>query len=349
VHILVIGGTLFIGRALVAKLRAAGHQITILHRKSTHNLGPDIEGLTADRNDVETVTRLLRGRAFDAVFDNVYDWTRGTTAAQVLATAEAANAPHYIFLSSVAAYGEGENLDEQSELALDTHPDPYVRNKAQSERALFASGLPVTTLRPPFVYGPGNPYDRETWFWRRFAAGRAVLVPDRGERAMQFIHVDDLVDCAMRCLNNRQSIGEAFNVAGPPLTQFEFVKALAEAAGVRNPEIYGVPRDEIRKAGGDAMGPADRLYFAEYFDLPPIGQNIEKARRILGFEARPLSDGLAQTHRAWLQGLPAHGAAVASAEGPSGSMAETEAARPYAWEDGLLSCGSRVRLAGGIR
>lgn len=347
-NILVIGGTLFIGRVLVNKLRAAGHKVTILHRKQTHDLGPDIDSLTADRNDAEAVAQALRGRAFDAVFDNVYDWTRGTTASQVLATAKAANAPHYIFMSSVAAYGQGDNCNEDSELAPDTHPDTYVRNKAQSERALFASGLPVTTLRPPFIYGPGNPYDREAWFWRRFAAGRAVLVPDRGERAMQFIHVEDLADCAIRCLGNRQSVGEAFNVAGPAVSQLDFVKALAAAAN-HDPTIYGIPRDEIDNAGGTAMAPPERLYFAEYFDLPPIGQDVEKARRILGFEARPLSGGLAQTHLAWFQRMQASNVTVSPVEAQSGSKAETEAAQPYAWEDDLLSCGSRVRLAGGIR
>jgi nucleoside-diphosphate-sugar epimerase len=250
-------------------------------------------------------------------------------------------------MSSVAAYGEGENLAEEAPLAPDTHPDTYVRNKAQSERALFASGLPVTTLRPPFIYGPGNPYDRETWFWRRFAAGRPVIVPDKGDRPMQFIHVEDLADCAMLCLNDKRSVGQAFNVAGPAVSQLDFVRALADAAG-HEPTVYGVSRQDIAAAGGHPMGPPERLYFAEYFDLPPIGQNIEKAKRMLGFEARPLNVGLAQTHSAWLLSQQVPPQAV-PAEAPSESTAVKEAGTPYAWEDGLLSCGSRVRLAGGSR
>ena len=117
-RILVIGGTLFIGRVLVRKLRAAGHTVAILHRKTTHDLGEDVESLTADRNDPEAVKAALGNRKFDAVFDNVFDWTHGTQAHQVLATAQAANASHYIFMSSVAAYRANENGGEDRELLI---------------------------------------------------------------------------------------------------------------------------------------------------------------------------------------------------------------------------------------
>ena len=73
----------------------------------------------------------------------------------------------YVFMSSVAAYGDGLNHHEGDALAPDDHPNAYVRNKAMSERALFRmhqrSGFPIVTLRPPFVYGPGNPFYREAF------------------------------------------------------------------------------------------------------------------------------------------------------------------------------------------
>ena len=113
----------------------------------------------------------LAGKSFEVVFDNVYDWKRGTTAGHVEATARAVNGPlhRYIFMSSVAAYGDGLNHHEGDALAPDDAPDLYVRNKATSERALFRLhqrlGLPVVTLRPPFVYGPNNHLYREAFFW----------------------------------------------------------------------------------------------------------------------------------------------------------------------------------------
>ena len=331
-----IGGTLFIGRVLVAKLRAAGHNVAVLHRKPEHDLGADVESIQADRNDGNAVQAALSGRKFDAVFDNVFDWTRGTTADQVVACARACNTgrlQRYVFMSSVAAYGDCADAPETAPLAADTHPDLYARHKAMSERALFGlSGLPAVTLRPPFIYGPGNPYYREAYFWDRFAAGRAVMVPNQGERMMQFIHVEDLADCAMRCLDVDAAVGEAFNVAGVPISQLDLVRALAAALGKVHAEIYGIPRDEILRAGGQVMGP--NFYFAEYLDLPPIAQHISKAQRLLGFEARPFSDGLAANYRWWQAARPVF---------PQAS--DAGAGKSFAFEDGLLSCDSRVRLA----
>ena len=80
-------------------------------------------------------------------------------------------------MSSVAAYGDGLNHHEGDALAPDDAPELYTRNKAMSERALFRLhqriGLPVVTLRPPFVYGPGNNLYREAFFWDRLRANRS--------------------------------------------------------------------------------------------------------------------------------------------------------------------------------
>src|SRR5690242_15820956 len=105
--VLVIGGTLFIGRSLVGELLKAGHDVTILHRKPEHDLGRRVASIVADRNDIEGMRAALAGHKFDIVFDNVYDWERGTTAAQVEACARMVEGRlnRYVFISSVAAYG----------------------------------------------------------------------------------------------------------------------------------------------------------------------------------------------------------------------------------------------------
>ena len=109
--VLVIGGTQFIGRPLVSALLKAGHDVTVLHRKPEHDFGKKVGNIQADRNNPEEVRRALAGHQFEAVFDNVYDWQRGTTAAQVEAMARACgnNLERYVFMSSVSAYGDGLN------------------------------------------------------------------------------------------------------------------------------------------------------------------------------------------------------------------------------------------------
>jgi nucleoside-diphosphate-sugar epimerase len=309
VTILVIGGTLFIGRHLVSALRAAGHEVTILHRNPESRLPEGTEGLIADRNDAASVRSALAGRRFDAVFDNVYDWQRGTTAAYVEATARACagdRLQQYVFMSSVAAYGSGLDRAEDDPLAGGDHPDSYVRNKAETERALFrmyqSDGFPAITLRPPFVYGPENPFYREAFFWDRIRDGRSIIIPGDGTRLMQFVYVHDLVWCCLRVLGESRAVGQAFNVADiDPVTQEQAVQAFAGAAG-RKVRTVHITREAALEAGGHPMGP--NMYFAEYYDLPPITMRVNKARDVLEFAPVPLDKGLQRTHEWWLRNNP---------------------------------------------
>jgi nucleoside-diphosphate-sugar epimerase len=305
-RILVIGGTTFIGKLLVSELMKAGHELTILHRQDHHSFSKKVVNLTANRNDAGSVREAVGRLRFDAVYDLAYDWERGTTAQQVEATALAfdGHISRYIFMSSVAAYGDGLNHHEGDALAPDDHPDAYVRNKAMSERSLFRlhqrTGFPIVTLRPPYVYGPGNPFYREAFFWDRYRAGRKIILPSEGHRLMQFVYVEDLVRLAIKVLESRNAVGHAFNAANPrALTQHEVVNELARAAGLKDPELASIPRDRIVAAGGSAFGP--KLYFGYYFDLPAITEVITKAQRMLAFKPTDFAMGLKVTYKAYLK------------------------------------------------
>lgn len=302
---LVIGGTGFIGRQLVAELLKREHTVTVLHRRPKHDLGRRVKNIVADRNDASSLKPALAGKKFDVVFDNVYDWDHGTTATHVEATVKAAgdNLHRYIFMSSVAAYGDGLNHHEGDALAPDDAPELYVRNKAMSERALFRLhqriGLPVVTLRPPYIYGPGNPYYREAYFWDRLRANRSIILPGDGRRLMQFVYVKDLIGAALKTMDEPNAAGHAFNIANPrPLSQMEAVEAFAKACR-KAAKFVRIPREYILRAGGHAMGP--KLYFGYYFDMPPITLVTAKAQRVLKFKPADFIDGLLETYKWYLR------------------------------------------------
>ncbi|HLK64772.1 MAG TPA: SDR family oxidoreductase [Bryobacteraceae bacterium] len=299
--VLVIGGTLYIGRLLVDELIKGGHEVAVLHRKPKHDLGRRVENLMADRNDADSLREALSGRRFEVIFDNAYDWQRGTTAAQVEATVRACGdrITRYVFMSSVAAYGDGLNHKESDPLAPDYHTDPYVRHKATTERLLFRmhaqTGFPVVTFRPPFVYGGNNPFYREQFFWDRLRAGRPIIIPGDGYRLMQFAYVTDLVQAMVRSMSEPKAVGEAFNIGDPkPIAQAELVERLAKAANLEA-TLVRVPRDIIAQAGGNAM--EEPYYFGEYFDLPPITEYIGKVTRVLKMKLTPFDAGLKETYR----------------------------------------------------
>lgn len=172
-----------------------------------------------------------------------------------------------------------------------------------TERMLFRlhqrHGTPVTTIRPPYVYGPCNPYYREAFFWDRMRDNRAIVIPGDGRRLMQFIYVRDLVWALLKVIDEPATVGHAFNIANQrPVTQAEAVVAFGEAAGKR-PNLIRVPRERILHLGGHPMGP--QLYFGVYFDIAPITQVITKAQRVLGFRPTPFADGLRETYRWYLR------------------------------------------------
>jgi 2'-hydroxyisoflavone reductase len=299
--VLVIGGTQFIGRLLVAELLKARHDVTVLHRKRRHSLSKNVANLAADRNDADAMRRVLAGKRFQAVFDNVYDMEHGTTGAQVEATALATgdHLERYVFTSSVAAYGDGLNHVEDNPLAADAHPNIYARNKAMSERALFrlhhSTGFPLVTFRPPFVYGPHNQWYREAFFWDRMRSKRPIIIPGDGTRLMQFVFVGDLVSAMVRSLMVAAAVGQAFNIGHPrAVTQVELVRELGRAAG-KQPLLEHIPREKIAEA---ATAPGkQQLYFGQFFDVPPITEKIGKVQRVLGVRPIAFSTGLAETYR----------------------------------------------------
>jgi 2'-hydroxyisoflavone reductase len=305
-RVLVIGGNLFIGRVLVERLLERD-EVVIMHRSQGTPFGERVTEIRCDRNDAKAVRAALSDQKIDIVYDNVYDWQRGTTAEQVMAAVETL-APHlerYVFTSSVAVYPPGGPYDEDASLLAPDHPNLYGAQKAETERQLFdfyrREGVPVATIRPSFIYGPGNPFPRETWFWERILAGRPVIVPEDGATTMQWVHVGDVVEAAIRAATMDVAIGHAYNLGNyPPITQRAFVELLAEVAG-KPVELVPVPRAQIEKAGGQLAAPP--LYFGAYLDLPPITARTDRVREDLGLNLRSLEAGLRQTYE-WYRSQP---------------------------------------------
>jgi 2'-hydroxyisoflavone reductase len=319
---LVIGGTLFMGRALVEQLLEREDDVVIMHRGPGTPFGERVDEIICDRNDTAAVRAALDGTRFDVVYDNVYDWQRGTTAEQVSAAAMATarGLRRYVFTSSVAVYHAGGEYAEDVELVPPDYPNPYGANKADSERALFAlgeQGIPVATLRPAFVYGPHNPLEREAFFWDRLLAGRPIIIPGDGRATMQWVYSRDVARAAILASEKEVAVGRAYNLANyPPLTQVDFVRLLARVAGT-DANLVHVPRERIQQLGGGVMTPP--FYFGVYLDVPPITVLVDRVRSELGLELTPLEDGLRETFR-WYE--------------------QQERPRPdFSWEDEVFASG----------
>ncbi len=216
--LLILGGTVFVGRHLVETALEAGHEVTLFNR-GQHNPGlfPEVEKLRGSRDGGLDA---LRGRRWDAVVD-----TCGYIPRIVRASAEmlADAVDHYTFISTVSVYGhpEGKRSDEDAEVG--TLEDPAVEEvtgetygplKVLCEQAA-EQAMPgrVLTIRPGLIVGPHDPTDRFTYWPHRVAQGGEVLAPGHPERPVEFIDVRDLAEWTLRMVEKRAT--GIFNATGP--------------------------------------------------------------------------------------------------------------------------------------
>jgi 2'-hydroxyisoflavone reductase len=234
-NLLVLGGTLFLGRHLVEAALARGHEVTLFNRGRTNpDLFPEAERLRGDR---DSDLSALEGRSWDAAID-----VHGRMPRVVRPVAEllAAAVTHFTFVSSISAYGEvfPVGLDESfptADFAEGTDEDDlanYGPCKAECERIVervFAGRAFVP--RPGLIVGPHDPTDRFTYWPRRVAAGGRVLAPGDPGRQVQIVDARDLADWIVRMVEARAT--GAHNATGPeyPLTMERMLEACRATAG----------------------------------------------------------------------------------------------------------------------
>ena len=230
-RLLILGGTVFLGRHVVDAALERGHEVTIFTR-GRHGTGPEgVEHVKGDRADVTP----LKGRSWDAAID-----TSGYDPAQVAASA-ALDIGHYVFVSSCNAYPDWPDkpVDEDSPTWQDG--EGYGPDKAASERAVLPDGAVV---RAGLIVGPHDNVFRLPWWVRRVREGGAIPAPGRPDRPLQIIDARDLAAFLLD-LAERRTAG-AFNGTAPiaQTTMEELLRAADPAADLR-----WIPDDKLEEAG----------------------------------------------------------------------------------------------------
>ncbi|MFP2906259.1 SDR family oxidoreductase [Pyxidicoccus sp. 3LFB2] len=237
--ILILGGTKFLGPALVEFARSRGHTVTLFNRGKTNpGLFPDVEKLEGDRdpNKGEGL-KALQGRKWDVVVD-----TSGYVPRMVKASAEllAPNVGHYVFVSSISVYKNLSEygLNESSPVATvedettEKVSEHYGALKALCEKAA-ETAMPgrVLNVRPGLIVGPDDPTDRFSYWPVRVSRGGEVLAPGDGQDPVQFIDARDLA--AWIILNVERKTAGIFNATGPaqPVPMKDLLETCKTATG----------------------------------------------------------------------------------------------------------------------
>ncbi|MBB4915686.1 NAD-dependent epimerase/dehydratase family protein [Streptosporangium saharense] len=247
-RILVLGGTRFVGHAIVEAALRSGAEVTLFGRGRTGpGLFPHLTRLLGDRDTDDYAA--LRDGTWDAVVD-----VSGYVPRHVAGAMDALRdrVGRYLFISSHAVYrrtGLGPGSDEDTPLrpqVRDTEErddDTYGPLKVACENDVVAQyGSRATIVRPGKVAGPHDPSDAFTYWVRRASHGGPVALPADPAQPVQIIDSRDLAHLVVRLLADERP--GAFNAVGPaePTTLGALIETCARVAGTEV-EIVPVPPD----------------------------------------------------------------------------------------------------------
>lgn len=309
--LLILGGTLFMGRHLVDAALARGHELTLFNR-GRHNpqLYPQVEKLKGDR---DSDLSALQGRRWDAVID-----TCGYLPQQVQATARllSASVGHYTYISTISVYSEQNppgvdesgalqmlNREQLSELAgvklldaraVEKYGAFYGPLKRLCEQAA-EEALPgrVLNIRSGLAVGPLDYRDRFTYWVRRVAQGGEVLAPGRPARPVQFIDARDLAEWTIRLIEKQET--GIYNATGPDyeLNMRRFLEECISAT-TSSARLTWVSNEFLSQAGVKAMTEVPMWHPKESRVVALSTANCRKAFAA-GLRFRPLAETIHDT------------------------------------------------------
>ena len=232
-RILMMGGTRFIGVYLTKVLVERGHKVVLFNRGNHPAPVDGVTQITGDRKDAAQLKEKLAGESFDAIFDNN---GRELSDTQPLVEIFNGKVKHFVYVSSAGVYLKSDLMPHVEGDAVD--PNSRHKGKHQTEAYLKDSGIPWTSIRPVYIYGPQNYNDLEAWFFDRIVRDRPLPIPGNGKFITQFGHIQDLALAMASVLGNETAIGKIYNISGDRYVTFDGVaRACAKAAGKSSEEI----------------------------------------------------------------------------------------------------------------
>lgn len=292
--ILVLGGTVWLGRTYAAHALERGHRVSCLARGESGDVAAGTELVKADRT---------RPDAYDAVkhrdWDAVLDVTRQPGMARGAAGALEGRVGHATFVSTGNVYAAFDELgaDETAPLrepALEdqVNPEMYGEGKVACEQAWAANGAPLLIARAGLIGGPGDHTDRSgAWVARAARSPRERMLVPKTQLATQIVDVRDLVDWLLRCAENGTT--GTCDAVGPwqPLT--DWIALSRQVGGHTGPVAVAEPDWLQEKGVEEFMGPGSLALWQA--DPAYVGFCARSGARALraGLTHRPRTDLLA--------------------------------------------------------
>jgi dihydroflavonol-4-reductase len=318
--VLVTGASGFVGAAVARKALARGFRVRVLMRSTASHAnveGLDVEIVTGDMRDPHSMAAALQGTRY--LFHVAADyrlWARDPSeiarnnlvgAKATMTGALKAGVERVVYTSSVAALkpGHGEAVDETSRHTPASVIGAYKLSKLLAEREV--ERMITEEILPAVIVAPSTPIGardiKPTPTGRIIVEAAAGRMPAFVDTGLNLVHVDDVAEGHFLALE-RGRIGENYILGGEDVTLAQMLADIAALSGRRAPKLK-LPRGSLfplayaaeamaRVTGKEPMLTADALRMSRY----QMYFSSAKAKRELGYVARPYREGLKDAH-AW--------------------------------------------------
>ena len=303
VRLLVLGGSVFLSRAVAADAVRRGHDVTCANRGTSGSVPDGTRLVVWDRDD-PVPGELVAG--YDAVVDVARHPSRVRSAVAAFPDA------HWVFVSTVNVYSDEstpggrpgtlpmrEPIHEDVDLADD--PEAYGPMKVACEEIVRAGAASAMVVRPGLIVGAGDPSGRFTYWPARLAEGGSVVAPGRPEDAVQVIDVHDLATWIVDGAEAR-TVGD-FDGVGPVQPIGDLLAAAIEGCDA-DVELTWVPQEFLAEQGVQPWAGPDSVPLwlprPEYDGMLAHDPGPSYAA---GLVTRPVADTTRET-LAWLRTTP---------------------------------------------
>jgi nucleoside-diphosphate-sugar epimerase len=307
-ELLVLGGTVFLGRAVAEEGLRRGHDVTCACRGESGSVPAGARHVAWDRAAEPDPPEDLAGARPDAVVDVARhpSWVRAAVAAFPGA--------HWSFVSTINVYtdvatpgGTPESLPLHDPVHTDedpaTSPDLYGAMKVACEDAVREGAAAAFVVRPGLIVGPGDPSGRFSYWPARLdgADGAEVLAPGDPGDVVQVIDVRDLAAWIVDAVERRTT--GTYDGTSAPTTRGDFLAEVARGVGVE-PAWVWVPQDALAEHRVEPWaGPRSVPVWLPLPEYAGMLAHDVTASYDAGLVTRPLAETARDT-LAWLRSHP---------------------------------------------
>jgi nucleoside-diphosphate-sugar epimerase len=304
--VLVIGGTRFLGLAIVQALHRHGHNAVVAHRGSTKaDLPESARETSLDISDIEALKACVVSEQYDAVVDTIL----GAPALQTLVPVLQGKIRHYVHCGSTGVYAPMKRLPAREDDFCEALP-AYggFGAKLDQDKILMEAhrnlGFPATVLRPTNIYGAGDiPLDiwgaRNPEFFRRLKRSELVTLPNDGRALLQPGLVSELGEAFVLALEAPRSIGRIYNISSARAVELrEYLEILKTVLKSDSPVDYASTESLLTTyLPGNKINEGGLRFVVEHMSV-----DIGRASTEIGFAPTfTYEDGLA-ANMAWMRG-----------------------------------------------